>query len=79
MKHTVEQLLKQALMSLQKSGEIPADLDIEVKVDRTKDSAHGDYASNLALILAKPCRQAPRKIAELLVQVIPVDSAVEKN
>lgn len=78
MKHTVEQLLKQALMSLQKSGEIPADLDIELKVDRTKDSAHGDFASNLALILAKPCRQAPRKIAELLVQALPADSAVEK-
>ena len=34
--------------------------------------------SNLALILAKPCRQAPRKIAELLLQAIPEDPAVEK-
>lgn len=78
MKHTVEQLLKHALMSLQKSDEVPSDLDVEIKVDRAKDSAHGDYASNLALILAKPCRQAPRKIAELLVQALPVDPAVEK-
>ncbi len=78
MKHTVEQLLKHALMSLQKSDEVPSDLDVEIKVDRAKDSAHGDYASNLALILAKPCRQAPRKIAELLVQALPADPAVEK-
>lgn len=78
MKQTVEQLLKQALTSLQKSGDVPADLDVEIKVDRTKDSAHGDYASNLALILAKPCRQAPRKIAELLVQALPTDAIVEK-
>jgi arginyl-tRNA synthetase len=78
MKHTVEQLLKHALISLQKSGDIPADLDIDIKVDRAKDAAHGDYASNLALILAKPCRQAPRKIAEALVQVLPSDPVIEK-
>ncbi|HHF7366762.1 TPA: arginine--tRNA ligase [Legionella bozemanae] len=78
MKQTVEQLLKHALISLQKSGDVPPDLDLEIKVDRTKDSVHGDYASNLALVLAKPCRQAPRKIAELLVQALPVDPAVEK-
>ncbi|MGC1182322.1 arginine--tRNA ligase [Legionella sp.] len=78
MKHTVEHLLRQALTILQKSGDVPADLDIEIKVDRTKDAAHGDYASNLALILAKPCRQAPLKIAERLVQLLPVDESVEK-
>ncbi|MGL5742772.1 MAG: arginine--tRNA ligase [Legionella sp.] len=78
MKHTVEQLLKHALISLQKSGDVPADLDVEIKVDRTKDSAHGDYASNLALILAKTCGQPPRKIAELLVQAMANDHAVEK-
>lgn len=78
MKHTVEQLLKYALISLQKSEIVPTDLNVEIKVDRTKDSAHGDYASNLALILAKPCRQAPRKIAELLVQALPADPGIEK-
>lgn len=78
MKHTVEQLLRQAFTILQKSGDVPAELDVEIKVDRAKDSAHGDYASNLALILAKPCRQAPRKIAELLVQALPGDVSVEK-
>lgn len=78
MKHTVEHLLKQALAALQQAGEIPAELEVEIKVDRSKDSAHGDYASNLALILAKPCRQAPRKIAELLVQALPADNSLEK-
>lgn len=78
MKHTVEHLLKQALNALQKSGEVPADLDIEIRVDNAKDPVHGDYASNLAMILAKPCRQAPRKLAEQLVQAIPEDPALEK-
>ena len=79
MKHSVEQLLKAALSSLQNLGTIPSDLDVEIKVDRAKDPAHGDYASNLALVLAKPTRQAPRKIAELIVQALPADPDVEKT
>ena len=78
MKQSIEHLLKHALTSLQKSGEIPVDLVVDVKVDHAKDPLHGDYASNLALILAKPCRQAPRKLAEMLVQAMPADAAVEK-
>lgn len=77
MKHTVEQLVRQAVTSLQAAGELPA-MELEVKVDNAKDSAHGDYASNIALILAKPCRQPPRKIAEMIVQALPADDMVEK-
>lgn len=78
MKHTLEQLLKQAFHSLQQAGQLPSDLDIEVQLDNAKDPVHGDYASNLALVLAKPCRKAPRAIAELLVQALPADSIIEK-
>lgn len=78
MKHIIEQLLKQSYLSLEKSGALPPDLNIEIKVDNAKDPIHGDYASNLALILAKPCRQSPRKIAELLVQELPDNSIIEK-
>jgi arginyl-tRNA synthetase len=78
MKQTIERLLKQALNSLQQSGQVPADLDVEVRVDNAKDPTHGDYASNLALILAKPCRQAPRKIAELLVNELAHNPFLEK-
>lgn len=79
MKHSIEQLLKQALIALQQAGEVPADLEVEIKVDRAKDKAHGDYASNLALVLAKPCRKAPRAIAELLVKALPENDNLEKT
>ena len=78
MKQTIEHLLKQSLISLQQSGVVPADFEVEVKVDNAKDPVHGDYASNLALILAKPCRQAPRKIAELLTAGFESHSFIEK-
>ncbi|MBA2655882.1 MAG: arginine--tRNA ligase [Tatlockia sp.] len=78
MKQTVEQLLEQALDSLKQSSQIPNDLAIEIKVDRAKDSNHGDFASNLALSLAKPCRQAPRQLAELILKNIPAHPAVSR-
>ncbi|HAU1200283.1 arginine--tRNA ligase [Legionella pneumophila serogroup 9] len=78
MKAIIEYLLKQALINLQQSGEMPIDLEIEIKVENAKDPAHGDYATNLALVLAKPCRQAPKVLAERLVAVIPADPSVEK-
>ncbi|KTC77082.1 arginine--tRNA ligase [Legionella brunensis] len=78
MKQTVEQLLVQALESLKQTTTIPQDLDIDLKVERAKDNSHGDFASNLAMTLAKPCRQAPRKLAELIVNAIPAHPAVER-
>ncbi|KTC71634.1 arginyl-tRNA synthetase [Legionella birminghamensis] len=78
MKQTVENLLADAIRSLKTSGVIPSDVDVEIKVDRSKDSSHGDFASNLALILAKPCRQPPRQLAELLIQTIGQHESVEK-
>ncbi len=78
MKQTIELLLKQALTSLQQSEVIPADIQVEIKVDNTKEPIHGDYASNLALILAKPCRKPPRQIAQALVDAIGDNSIIEK-
>ncbi|MBA3535992.1 MAG: arginine--tRNA ligase [Tatlockia sp.] len=78
MKQTVEQLLAQALDTLKQSSLIAQDLDVEIKVDRVKDSNHGDFATNLAMMLAKPCRQAPRQIAALIVKNIPAHAAVER-
>lgn len=68
MKSTVERLLSQALTALQQSGTIPHDVVVDIHVERTKDASHGDYATNVALTLAKPCGQSPRKLAEALVQ-----------
>lgn len=78
MKQIVENLLQQALTAVVEAGDLPAELDVEIKVEHTKDPVHGDFATNLALALAKPCRQSPRKIAELLVTAMPPLAAVEK-
>ena len=44
----------------------PEDVPTEVSVERPKQREHGDYATNVALQLAKPAGRPPRAIAELL-------------
>ncbi len=48
------------------AGEFDAVIPDEVHVERPRNKAHGDYASNVALILAKAARRPPREIAEIL-------------
>ncbi|KTC98879.1 arginine--tRNA ligase [Legionella erythra] len=78
MKETVENWLASAIAALKKSAVIPADVDVEIKIERTKDAAHGDFATNLAMMLAKPCRQSPRQLAELIIAHLPRESALER-
>ncbi|WP_028388244.1 arginine--tRNA ligase [Legionella fairfieldensis] len=78
MKQTVEQLLAQAVDALKLSSVIPQDITVEIKVERAKDTHHGDFATNLALMLAKPCGQPPRQMAELIINHLVSHPTVER-
>jgi arginyl-tRNA synthetase len=78
LKEHLEQLLADAVGRLQAGAELPADLIPQVMVERTRDRAHGDFASNLALTLAKPARARPRDIAEKLLGAIDTDAHIDK-
>ncbi|PXX98217.1 arginine--tRNA ligase [Halomonas sp. LBP4] len=78
MKDTIITLLEGALDTLKRQGVLPADLSPTIKVDPTRDKAHGDYATNLALMLAKPAGKKPRELAEALVGALPESDAVSR-
>jgi arginyl-tRNA synthetase len=49
------------------AGELPADLDLaRIAVEVPRDPSHGDVASNLAMVLAKPAGMKPRDLAEAI-------------
>jgi len=77
-KERLEQLLDEALEALKASGEIPADAAPSISIERTRDPTHGDFASNLAMQLARPAKRSPRDIAEALVAAMPASEAVKK-
>ncbi|MEJ2508556.1 MAG: arginine--tRNA ligase [Gammaproteobacteria bacterium] len=67
MKQHIVDLIRPALERLQQAGTLPSgDLPV-VQVERTRDKAHGDFACNVAMLLAKPARRKPRELAEQLV------------
>jgi arginyl-tRNA synthetase len=78
MKDTIIALLEGALDELKRQGQLPDDISPAIKVDPTRDKAHGDYATNLALMLAKPADKKPRELAEALIAALPASDAVSK-
>ncbi|MCA0404486.1 MAG: arginine--tRNA ligase [Proteobacteria bacterium] len=78
MKQKVEILLHDAVAALKRAAIIPEDALVDIKVERAKDKSHGDYATNLAMTLAKPCRKAPLEIARLIIAHLPENPSITK-
>jgi arginyl-tRNA synthetase len=78
LKEQLAQILTNAVARLQTDGSLPADITPVVVVERTRDRAHGDFASNLAMTLAKQARSKPRDLAGKIVAAITTDGPVSK-
>lgn len=78
MKDSIRHLIQQALNRLTDDGVLPAGLTPAIQVENTKDKTHGDFASNIAMMLAKPAGMKPRELAEKLIAALPADPAINK-
>nr|WP_019363981.1 arginine--tRNA ligase [Pseudomonas luteola] len=78
MKDTIRQLIQNALERLTAEGILPDGLTPTIQVENTKDKSHGDFASNIAMMLAKPTGMKPRDLAEKLIAALPADSSVSQ-
>src|SRR5690606_9235368 len=65
--HELSAVVREAIGAAQAAGALPPFDLPQVLVERPRDTAHGDYASAIALQLARPARMAPLKIAEAIV------------
>ena len=71
--------LVQTILACQRAGELPDALDLErITVEPPRDPAHGDAATNAALMLAKPAGRAPLELAELLAARLRACADVEQ-
>lgn len=78
MKDSIRHLIQQALTRLTTDGVLPEGLTPAIQVENTKDKSHGDFASNIAMMLAKPAGMKPRELAEKLIAALPADPAISK-
>ena len=77
MKDALQQLISQAIQSLIDNDSLAVDMPL-IKIDRTRDKSHGDFAANVAMLLAKPARKNPREIASMIIDALPDSEFVEK-
>lgn len=74
MKHAIAQWLSQAIAQL---PDCPDEVHaLPLQLDRTRDRAHGDFATNWALISAPRCGRKPRDLADALVRALPAHPQV---
>jgi arginyl-tRNA synthetase len=75
---TLFALFNEAARTLQADGILPADWTNSSQITRTKDAAHGDFASNIALMAAKAAKMNPRAVAEKIVAALPENSDIRQ-
>jgi arginyl-tRNA synthetase len=78
-KEALRELVLTAIRTLQGDGVLPADFDLpNFVIERARSREHGDFATNAAMLLAKPARAKPRELAEKLVVALPANTLVGK-
>ncbi|RNE92336.1 arginine--tRNA ligase [Marichromatium sp. AB32] len=78
MKQDIIELIRDALGRLVADGTLALEALPEPQLDRTRDPAHGDFATNIAMVLAKQARTKPRDLAQRLVEALPASAAVAR-
>ena len=63
----VQSAISKALEMVIATGELTAQLPNEINLDRPKNRDHGDYATSIALALAKSAGMQPRAVAEIII------------
>ena len=76
MKAHIRSLLEHALSALRDEGELALDSLPEIPVERSRGDDHGDFASPVALGLARIARRSPREIAERIVARLPESASI---
>jgi len=78
MKQQIQQILTQVVVQLKADGVVPEEMQPRIVVENTRDKSHGDFATNLAMMLSKSAGMPPRALAEKIVALIPLEGVVEK-
>ena len=79
MKKCLESLLERAVDRLKQQDTLPKTLETPILIERGRDPSHGDFSSNLALVLSKKAGVAPRRLAEQILEQLESDPRIIKT
>lgn len=75
-----QHIVRAEIEALTRSGKLPEGLDLSrVMVEPPRDSAHGDLATNVAMVLAKSAGMQPRAIAQLVADRLAADPDIQST
>ncbi|HEC13617.1 MAG TPA: arginine--tRNA ligase [Acidiferrobacteraceae bacterium] len=78
MKHHLHALLDRAMGALENGGQLAATERPSYQLDRSRQKGHGDFACNIAMMLAATAKRPPREIAQLIVDMLPASKFIDK-
>ena len=78
MKEQLQNLLTKCIGDLIDQGVI-SEMPSKIRLDHTKDKSHGDYATNVALMLAKQANVNPKELAQTIIKQLGVAEFIEKT
>ncbi|WP_278926216.1 arginine--tRNA ligase [Staphylococcus auricularis] len=73
-KETLVEEIKASIQQAQLAEDIP-----EIKIETPKDSSHGDFSTNIAMVLTKIAKRNPREIAQAIVDHLDASKAHVKQ
>ena len=79
MRNEVCQLLGEAVATLKKESVISEPDDVPIQIERSRNADHGDFASNLAMVLAKRAGLKPRELAEKICAALPISPVIDRT
>ena len=78
MTEELKQLLERAVDDIARDVEQELPEGFMVRLERPRQAGHGDWATNIAMQLAKPFGMKPRELADKLIDKVPLGEIVEK-
>lgn len=77
-KEQLRQVIREAIVAAQASGELALTDLPEIGLEVPRETDHGDFASNVALVTAKAAKKPPREVAQIIVGHLTQEGFIEK-
>ena len=77
MKDKLQDLLNKCIQELISKGTLN-EMPSKIRIDHTKDNSHGDYATNIALMLSKQAKMSPVELAKIIIDQFEQKSFIKK-
>jgi len=70
MKQTIQQIFQTAAETAHRQGDLPSSTLPEITIDEPKILTHGDFSTNIAMVMASAQKMPPRKVAEIILKYL---------